>query len=148
MAHPLEQMHIKTTVPFFVLMLCLKKATYLDSQGLREQGQSPTTKKKKIPVGISQQNNFLCCIYFRLQNSPYFLHIQVCASSQTKGLERGWKQRARLGRDAKYNFFSLVSHALLAGKTLTPRFTDFFTDFEKKMTVLQSILFYFFQNDI
>ena len=47
MAHPLEQMHVKTTVPFFVLMLCLKKATYLDSQGLREQGQSPTTKKKK-----------------------------------------------------------------------------------------------------
>ena len=65
MAHPLEQMHIKTTVPFFVLMLCLKKATYLDSQGLREQGQSPTNKKeKKIPVGISQQNNFLYCINF------------------------------------------------------------------------------------
>ena len=30
-----------------------------------------------------------------------FLHIQVCESNQTKGLERGWKQRARLGRDAK-----------------------------------------------
>ena len=37
-------------------------------------------------------------------------------------------------------FFSLASHALrarvrqasLALKTLTPRFTDFFTDFEKK----------------
>ena len=44
------------------------------------------------------------------------------------------KQRARLG------FFSLASHArracearaLRARKTLTPRFTDFFTDFEKK----------------
>ena len=30
-----------------------------------------------------------------------FLRIQVRASSQTKGLEQGWKQRARLGRDAK-----------------------------------------------
>ena len=30
-----------------------------------------------------------------------FLRIQVRASCQTKGLERGWKQRARLGRDAK-----------------------------------------------
>ena len=78
----------------------------------------------------------------RLQNSPYFLRIQVRASSQKKGLERGWKQRARLGRD----FFSLASHALpacearalRACKTLTPRFTDFFTDFEKKPTVLQS----------
>ena len=43
---------------------------------------------------------------------------------------------------------SLVSHALRAcearalraRKTLTPRFTDFFTDFEKKPTVLQSTL--------
>ena len=30
-----------------------------------------------------------------------FLRIQVRASSQTKGLERGWKQRVRLARDAK-----------------------------------------------
>ena len=62
--------------------------------------------------------------FSRLQNSPnfcvfkyaraVFLRIQVRASSQTKGLEWGWKQRARLG------------------ETLTPRFTDFFTDFEKK----------------
>ena len=43
-----------------------------------------------------------------------FLRIQVRASSQTKGLERGWKQRARLGRDAKN--FSLASHALRASE--------------------------------
>ena len=62
-----------------------------------------------------------------------FLRIQVRASSQTKGLERGWKQRARLGRDV------CEARALRARKTLTPRFTDFFTDFEKKKpTVLQS----------
>ena len=30
-----------------------------------------------------------------------FLSFQVRASSQTKGLERGWKQRVRLGRNAK-----------------------------------------------
>ena len=30
-----------------------------------------------------------------------FLRIQVSESSQTKGLEQGWKRRARLGRDAK-----------------------------------------------
>ena len=28
---------------------------------------------------------------------PVFLRIQVCASSQTKGLDRGWKWRTRLG---------------------------------------------------
>ena len=48
-----------------------------------------------------------------------FLRIQVRASSQTKGLERGWKRRVRLGRDAI--------------NTLTPLFTNFFTDFEKKL---------------
>ena len=66
-----------------------------------------------------------------------FLRIQVRANGQTKGLEWGWKQRARLGSDG---FFSLASHALgacearalRARKTLTPRFTDFFTDFEEK----------------
>ena len=47
------------------------------------------------------------------------VRIQVSASSQTKGLER--------------------ARALHACKTLTPRFTDFLTDFEKKPTVLQSI---------
>ena len=44
MTHPLEQMHIKTTVSLLHVDALL---TYLDSQGLREQGQSPTTKKKK-----------------------------------------------------------------------------------------------------
>ena len=50
---------------------------------------------------------------YRLQNSQT---VQVRVSSQTKCLERGWKQRARVGRDAKDS---------------SPRFTDFFTDFEK-----------------
>ena len=72
----------------------------------------------------------------RLQNSPYF-----CVFKYARAVKRGWKQRARLGRDAKNTFFfSLASHALRecedralrARKTLTPRFTDFFTDFEKK----------------
>ena len=37
-------------------------------------------------------------------------------------------------------FFSVERERLarFARKTLTPRFTDFFTDFEKKPTVLQS----------
>ena len=51
----------------------------------------------------------------------------------------------RLGRDAKRDgFFSLVSHALralCARRTLTPRFTDFFTDFEKKNRLFCSVSF-------
>ena len=54
-----------------------------------------------------------------------FLRILIRVSSQTKGLERGWKRRARLGRD-------VLRLARFAHKTLTPRFTDIFTDFEKK----------------
>ena len=49
----------------------------------------------------------------RLQNSPYFFVFKY---------ERAVKQKV----------------CNEAEKTLTPRFTDFFTDFEKKPTVLQS----------
>ena len=69
------------------------------------------------------------------------------SSSQTEDLEQGWKQRARLGRE-KYVSFPLASRAFearafRASKTLTPIFfTDFFPDFEKKPTVLQSSPFW------
>ena len=134
-------------------------------------------------------------------------HSYFCASSQTKGLERGWKRRVRLGRDEINHrvyqihkeggvvnifltarrhlerthsmenslrtadafpvvsifrrersddrkciccsqavwktdsrfFFSRLTRpcALRTLKTLTPRFTDFFTDFEKKTVILR-----------
>ena len=48
-----------------------------------------------------------------------FLRIQVRASSQTKG-------------GTRLNLRACETRALRAPKTLTPRFTDFFTDFEKK----------------
>ena len=74
--------------------------------------------------------------------------IQVRASSQTKGLERVSKQRARLGRDAKNTFFSLASHVLRAckararraRKTLAPRLPISLLILRKKPTVLQSNL--------
>ena len=68
----------------------------------------------------------------KLDWKTVFLHIQVCWSSQTKGLEWGWKQRARQGRDAKSTPNGRVRLALCTHKTLTPRFTHFFTDLEKK----------------
>ena len=91
--------------------------------------------------------SFVCVIYsiygfcrgytclrmiYRLQNSPYF-----CVFKYARAVKRGWKQRARLGRDAKntrasHALRACEARALRARKTLTPRFTDFFTDFEKK----------------
>ena len=53
---------------------------------------------------IRQNQNTIAAIdrkRARLQKKSVFLRIQVRASSKTKGLERGWKQWARLGRDAK-----------------------------------------------
>ena len=68
----------------------------------------------------------------RLQNSPYFLRIQVRASSQTKGLERSWKQRARLQyervRLARFARVRLLRHALPISWLIL----------RKKPTVLQS----------
>ena len=58
---------------------------------------------------------------FRLQNSPYF-----CVFKHVRAV----KQKVWNEAEAR---------AVRARKTLTPRFTDFFTDFEEKPTVLQSI---------
>ena len=71
----------------------------------------------------------------RLQTVRIFTY-SITREQSNKRSGMRLKQRARLGRD----FFSLASHApracearaLRARKTLTPRFTDFFTDFEKK----------------
>ena len=65
----------------------------------------------------------------RLQNSPYF-----CVFKYTRAVkQKVWNEAENRERD--WGFLSPhtpVARALRAGKTLTPRFTDFFTDFEKK----------------
>ena len=67
----------------------------------------------------------------RLQNSPYFCVFKYARAvkqkvwNEAENRERDWGET----REAR---------ALCARKTLTPRFTDFFIDFEKKPTVLQS----------
>ena len=55
-------------------------------------------------------------ILIRLQKSPYFCAFKYARAVKQKIWNEA-ENRARLGRDPK---------------TLTPRFTDFFTDFEKK----------------
>ena len=57
-------------------------------------------------------------ILIRLQKSPYFCAFKYARAVKQKVWNEA-ENRARLGRDPK---------------TLTPRFTDFFTDFEKKKT--------------
>ena len=71
--------------------------------------------------------------------------VRIFACSRTVK-QKVWNEAENRERDwgdtQKYGFFSLASHALRACEarartTLTPRFPDFFTDFEKNPTVLQ-----------
>ena len=68
----------------------------------------------------------MCCLPARLQNSPYFCVFKYARAVKQKV----WNEAE--------NREQSEARALRARKTLTPRFTDFFTDFEKKLSVLQS----------
>ena len=78
----------------------------------------------------------------RLQNSPHFCVFKYARAVKQKV----WNEAENRGETGERRFFSLASHALRAcgaravraHKTLAPRVTDFFTDFEGKTTVLQS----------
>ena len=69
---------------------------------------------------------------FRLQNSPYFCVFKYAQAVKQKA----WNEAENRERDWGETVFFLSraceAPALRARKTLTPRFTDFFTDFEKK----------------
>ena len=72
----------------------------------------------------------------RLQNSPYFCLFKYARAVKQKVSNKAENRERDWGETLK----TRVRLALRARKTLTPRFTEFFTDFEKKTTVLQSIV--------
>ena len=65
----------------------------------------------------------------RLQNSPCLFVVQECDKSPEAKEERGFKQRMRLGRDAK-SFSFLSPHSLVRKKIAR--------GYLEKLTVLQS----------
>ena len=71
----------------------------------------------------------------RLQNSPYFCVFKFARAVKQKvwndaeNRERDWGETL-----TSHALRACKARALRARKTLTPRFTDFFTDFEKKKT--------------
>ena len=74
----------------------------------------------------NREYNSECCLDSKT------IHIFAHSSTREPSNKRSGtrlKQRARLGRDA---LRACEAHALRARKTLTPRFSDFFTDFVKK----------------
>ena len=74
-------------------------------------------------------------VFNRLQNSPYFCVFKYARAVKQKIWNEAENRERDWGETLKF-FFSLVlaceARALRARKTLTPRLTDFFTDFEKK----------------
>ena len=79
-------------------------------------------------------------LFSRLQNSLYFSVNSNTRGSQTKGLQRGWKQRARLGRDV----FFLSPHTGVWGsrlRLLRRALPISLLILRKKTTVLQSTFF-------
>ena len=65
----------------------------------------------------------------RLQNSPYFCVFKYARAVKKKV----WNEAENRERDWGETLFSACeARARRARKTLSPRFNDFFTDFEKK----------------
>ena len=62
----------------------------------------------------------------RLQNSPYFCVFKYARAVKQKV----WNEVENRERD--WGAWACEARAARERKTLTPRFTDFFTDFEKK----------------
>ena len=73
----------------------------------------------------------------RLQHSPY-----VCVFKYARAVkQKVWNEAENRERDWGETLQACETRAPRARKTLTPRFTEFFTDFEKKRTtVLQSTM--------
>ena len=63
----------------------------------------------------------LVCLFFRLQNSPYF-----CVFKYARAVKRGWKQRARLVRLARFVRVRLLRHALPISLLILRKKTDCF----------------------
>ena len=72
----------------------------------------------------------------RLQNSLYFCVFKYARAVKQKVWNEAENRERDWGETLKIR--ACEARELRARKTLTPRFTDFFTDFEKKPTVLQS----------
>ena len=70
--------------------------------------------------------------WYRLQNSPYFYVFKYARAVKQKVYNEAENRERDRG--------VLSPRALRACKTLTPRFTDFFTDFEKKTDFILCIL--------
>ena len=102
------------------------------------------THRRLLPHAVAETKSFVIRVYSIVRYDLDCKTVRIFAYSSTR--ERSNKRSGtRLKTESetgerREKFFSLASHALRAcetralraRKTLTPGFTDFFTDFEKK----------------
>ena len=94
------------------------------------------SRRGVVTLFVSTLNGFQLRHNFRLQNSPNFCVFKYARAVKQKVWNEAENREPDWGETL---FFSLASHALRtcearalrARKTLTPPFTNFFTDFEK-----------------
>ena len=91
-----------------------------------------------IPNSTLKQT--LCHDNYRLQNSPYLCVFKYARVVKQKVWNEAENRERDGGETLKIRPSPTQARALCARKTLTPRFTGFFTDFEKKTTVFQSMI--------
>ena len=97
----------------------------------KEGGQGPPPAWALISYCVSDNTSVV-----RLQNSPYFCVFKYARAVKQKVWNEAENRERDWGETLKIRFFfsclTREAHALRARKTLAPRFTDFFTVFEKK----------------
>ena len=105
---------------------------FIDSDRRHSQSQYWTWEGEGGTSGCNSFN-----FSHRLQNSPYFCVFKYARAvkrkvwNEAENRERDWGETLRALRGCE-------ARELRARKTQKLRFTDFFTDFQKKPTVLQS----------
>ena len=106
------------------------------SMSLRLNNFSEGKYFKAFPVTSSYDPRD-CCVT-RLQNSLYFCVFKFARRVKQKvwndaeNGERDWRETVQSFSFASHALRACEASALRPRKTLTPHFTDFFTDFEKK----------------
>ena len=94
---------------------------------------------------VGYRNSCYCNLVPRLQNSPYFCVFKYAGTvkqevwNEAENRVRDWGERLKI-RFSRLTGRVRLALARFARKTLTPRFTDFFTDFEKKTRLFFSLL--------
>ena len=92
------------------------------------------------------RGNFVRPLYDgRLQNSPYFCVFKYARSvkqkvwNEAENRERDWGETLKIFFLSPHTPYACEALARSVRKTLTPRFSDFFTDFEKKNRLFCSL---------